>query len=286
MTDKRLGTLQLGRQYSPWWTFFNGLGPVPSLTGASGAHAGDIDGLDTTIRVNNSVVYTSPTIAGVTASAQYGFGGVPGSLESGSEYSGAISYAGGPLTIAAAYLRYNNTQNSDGFNTSTATSVGVSSLNTGYITAHDVAHAGVLANYTIGNVLLGASYTNVAYRPNADSLFHDTAIFNICGGFARFMPMPNVFFAAGYSYTTASEANGVHDSASYHQVALMESYDFSKQTVLYFVESWQHANGQTLGADGAGDILDATASIGDSQNSTPSSGRNQLMAGVGLSVKF
>lgn len=36
------------------------IGPTTALTGATGAHPGGIDALDTTVRSNNSLAYTTP----------------------------------------------------------------------------------------------------------------------------------------------------------------------------------------------------------------------------------
>jgi predicted porin len=54
----------------------------------------------------------------------------------------------------------------------------------------------------------------------------------------------------------------------------------SKRTTLYLLEGYQRASGQKLNSIGA--IVDAVASVGDSQNGTPSSGGSQtvLMAGI------
>ena len=83
LRNDHYGTMTAGRQYTPYFLF---VGPYASsswLTGATGAHPGDIDGLDTTTRVNNSVTYTSPTFAGLTASAMYAFGGIAGATGKG-----------------------------------------------------------------------------------------------------------------------------------------------------------------------------------------------------------
>ena len=48
--------------------------------------------------------------------------------------------------------------------------------------------------------------------------------------------------------------------------------------------AYQHAHGQTVSLGGG--IVDATASIGDGQNGTPSSTRSQFGVGVGIVHRF
>ncbi|WP_168787573.1 hypothetical protein [Paraburkholderia aromaticivorans] len=45
-----------------------------------------------------------------------------------------------------------------------------------------------------------------------------------------------------------------------------EDYQLSKRTTVYALQAWQHAGERTLGAAGAGDIIDAAPVVGDSQN--------------------
>ncbi|WP_431311383.1 porin [Paraburkholderia aromaticivorans] len=284
LQDTRFGTVTFGRQYTPYYQLVGALGPVGFLTGATGAHPGDIDGMDTTIRANSSVVYTSPSLYGFKFSGQYGFGGVPGSMESGSTISAAVRYDGGPLSVAAGYLRMNNTGNVAGLDPNATASYGSSAVNVGYVSARAVQNIAAAANYTLGNFIFGVNYSNVQYLSGSHSLFADTAIFNTYGAFLRYK-FNNAWDVAGaYSYTRASKSNAIDDSAKYHQVSLKEAYHLSKRTTVYALQAWQHASGRTLGA--SGDIIDAAPVVGDSQNSTPSTTPNQFVAMFGLAVSF
>ncbi|MDE1179805.1 porin [Paraburkholderia sp.] len=286
LQDTRYGTVTAGRQYTSYYLLLCSLGPNNFLTGATGAHPGDIDGLDTTIRSNNSVMYTSPTLGGWQASAQYGFGGVAGSMESGSTISAALRYDGGPLSVAAGYLRMNSVSDTATTTQSASASYGTSAVNAGYTSARAVQHVAAVGVYRIGAVELGLNYSNVKYLPGGESLFTDTAVFNTYGALARYTFDSNVDVAAGYSYTRASKANGIDDSARYQQVSLKEAYHMSKRTTFYALQAYQHANGKTLGAAGVSDVIDANAVIGDSQNSTASSTGNQFVAMLGMAISF
>lgn len=285
LQGEKYGTLTLGRQYTPYYQFVGALGPAALLTGATGAHPGDVDGLDTTIRSNNSLVYTSPTLYGFRVSGMYGFGGVPGSLESGNTVSAAVRYDAGPLAIGAGYLLMHNTGATGGLSPNASASYGTSAVNAGYVSAGSVQHIAAAVNYTLDNVLLGVNYSNVQFRPGGNSLFADTAVFNTYGAVVRYIVSHAFDVAGGYSYTRASLANGISDSAKYHQVSLKEAYHLSKRTTIYALQAWQHASGQTLAAGGAG-IIDARPNVGDLNNATPSSTANQVAVLLGLAVSF
>jgi predicted porin len=72
------------------------------------------------------------------------------------------------------------------------------------------------------------------------------------------------------------------DPARYHQISLEQTYNFSTRTTLYALEAYQLARGKTpIAAGGATNITDAVAVVGDSQNTTPSSGPSQFVGMVG-----
>ena len=286
LQNTRVGTLTAGRQYTPYYTFVGPLTGSSWLTGATGAHPGDIDGLDTTVRINNALVYTSPNWGGLQASAMYAFGGIAGSTGKGQTYSAALRYLNGPVSLALGYLRMDNAQQTAGFDSASTGSFGVSALNTGYVSAKAVQHVAAAGDYTLGNLTLGLSYSNVEYQPGARSLFGSTAVFNTFAGLAVYRFTPTFDAGAGVAYTAASKANGISSAARYEQYSLKEAYHLSKRTTLYALQAYQHASGQTLGSAGAGSIVDAAPAVGDSQNGTPSSTHSQFVGMVGIATLF
>jgi predicted porin len=62
----------------------------------------------------------------------------------------------------------------------------------------------------------------------------------------------------------------------------------SKRTTLYALQAYQHAQGKSLVAAGSGatSIVDAVAVVGDSQNTSPSSGPSQFVGMVGIRHAF
>ncbi|WP_213762683.1 porin [Caballeronia sp. dw_19] len=286
LQNQHYGTFTMGRQYTPYYLFVGPLASSNWLTGATGAHPGDIDGLDTTIRINNALVYTTPIWYGVQASGMYALGGIAGSTGRGQTISAGIKYASGPIGLAAGYLRMDNAQQTTGFDPASTGSFGTSSLNAGYVSAKAVQHVAAAASYTIGDLMMGVTYTNVEYVAASQSIFRDTAVFNTYAAVAAYRFTPAIDVAGAYSYTMASKANGITSAARYQQYSLKEAYHLSKRTSLYALQAYQRANGQTLGANGAGNIVDATPSVGDSQNATPSSTNSQFVGMVGIAVLF
>ncbi|CAE6843456.1 porin [Paraburkholderia domus] len=116
------GTFTAGRQYSPeFWAFasndaFNGglAGGLPNIWRVlpNGSQIDVLNAYAVTARTNNSVVYTSPVIYGVTLRAMYAFGGVAGSMRDGSTMSFSANYSGGALALNAGYLKSVNTAGS------------------------------------------------------------------------------------------------------------------------------------------------------------------------------
>ncbi|SFC46794.1 porin [Collimonas sp. OK412] len=289
LSDARYGTLTLGRQYTPYWRYVGGLGSTGVLTGATGAHPGDLDGLDTTIRINNSLVYATPLIAGFQASALYGFGENAGTMGSGNTLSAALRYDINALSLALGYLKLNN-NNLKGFApwdpNVTSGSYAQSPVNAGYASAKSIQMIAAAARYQASSsLMLGLNFSNVQMAPGAASLFTHQASFNTAGVISSYKLTPAVTVAAGYSYTRESAANGISNPARYQQLSLEQTYDFSKRTALYFLEAYQKARGQTLGKDGV-TAVDAVAVVGDSQNGTPSSNGKQFVAAVGIRHQF
>lgn len=277
------GSMTAGRQYTPYYLMVGPVGPTSSLTGATGAHPGDIDGLDTTIRINNSLTYTSPVFGGAQVSAQYGFGETAGATGTGNTFSVGMKYEINDLKLALGYLKLKNGANlSAGWSPTAAGSFSTSIINKGYLSAESVQFIAGGARYKIGQLELGVNASNVQYEPGLGSLFSHTATFNTGGVLATYQLTSALFVSGGYSYTKEKSANGITDPAKYQQLALEQTYSLSKRTAFYVLEAYQYAKGKTLGVAGGTSQVNAVAVVGDSQNGTPSGGRNQtvLMAGI------
>lgn len=291
LSNNQYGSLTLGRQYTSYYTLLSPYSPTTWGTGFYGAHAGDVDQMDTIYRVNNSIVYTSPVIDGFKFSGSYATGGVAGSVNRGSTWSGAVQYKLGAFGIAAGITRLNNatpgggTYDATNSTTTSAGEAGVSAVTNGYITAQAQQRIAVAAGYAFNDSWdVSATYSNVQYIPGINSTFTDTAIFNTVGAVLHWKPSLPWDLAVDASYTRATKANGIASEAQYEQVTTTQYYALSKRTGLYAVEAYQRTHGQTLGT--SGNIITATATIGDGFQSAPSSSQSMFAAGVGIVHRF
>lgn len=280
------GALTIGRQYTPYYTLLAPYSPTNWLTGAFGAHPGDLDNLDTDYRVSNALVYTSPTLSGFKFSGMYALGGVAGSFNAGSSWSFAGQYIAGSAGLGVGIERFNNATIGGGAWSANSTAYsgtgeqGSSTLTNGYQNAAAQQRIAVTGGYTFNSQWdVSGSYSNVQYIAGVNSGF-STAIFNSAGIVLHYHPVAAWDLAAGYDYTRATEANGIKDAAAYQQFNLTELYNLSKRTKLYILEAYQHASGQTLNG---GKIINATANIAEqSAAATPS----QLGVTIGINHAF
>jgi predicted porin len=293
LTQPKFGTLTLGRQYAAYLQALLPYSPTNNLTGYFGAHPGDIDGLDTDYRVNNTVEYQSPTLFGVTAFGSYSLAGVPGSVNAGSTWAAGLQYQNGPIGLATAFQRSNNSTpgggawGADSTMSNNGAQLGVSALTNGYQTAQAQQRFALAGMYTFSSSWdVSVTYSNVQYIPGIRSAFTDTAIFNTGGIVIHWKAIQALDLTAGYSYTRATKANGIQSSAQYQQLNLSQYYALSKRTGLYAAEAYQRAGGNTLGTPGRSQVINATASVGDGFQSTPSSSRSQFATGIGIIHRF
>lgn len=104
LESKGLGAVRFGRQYTPLHIAVDSVDPFEtgtsansenlllggSLIGVAAADIGDV-------RINNSVSYTTPNFAGLSAQVVYGFGEVAGSSSDNRQIGASTTYANGPV---------------------------------------------------------------------------------------------------------------------------------------------------------------------------------------------
>ncbi|RQS65040.1 porin [Burkholderia sp. Bp8963] len=203
--DSAYGELKAGLQFSPFLLAIDDSDP------RSFAHFGSglinyVDNVLVTGLFNaNAVSYTSPTIAGLTGSAMFAFGGQAGNFQAGRQYSASLKYEIGGLMVNAAFY--------DGNSGGTAATPIPST----------VAFVGrtLGAAYNFGPVTAKASFTSYKVGGSFSN--------NVYGGGLDYQATPAVDLNGGVWVT--SDRNDTHN----HSVlaALGTTYSLSKATALY-----------------------------------------------------
>lgn len=274
------GTLTLGRQYDPLVDLVQSItedGPFGGVFGTPG----DLDNYDNSLRVSNSLKYTSPLIAGLQFEALYGLGGVAGATGSAQTYSFGAAYATGPLSLAAGYFFANGGNTvASGVRTwgSSSDSLFNTVINQGYASANSIQIVRAGGQYAIGAVTFGLAYSNTQYGSDAFSTFRDTAKFNNGSAFVNYQFTPALRAGVGYNYTSLTGPASAH----YNQVNLGGDYALSKRTELYALAGYQKASGNTIGTSGK--AIAAQASIGDFGVNSGSD--EQVLLALGIRHKF
>jgi predicted porin len=163
--------------------------------------------------MNNSVLYQSPVINGLTAGAMYGFGGQPGSFGLNSSQSFGIDYANGPLALDAAYTYQKYPTIANG--------------------SKGIRNYGFGGRYAIGKNFVDALYTNTANTDNGARIdvYEIGALFPI--GAALNLHVEYQFM----------QGNKVLDENKAHQVGATLDYSISTRTGVYASVLYQHASG-------------------------------------------
>ncbi|WLE62890.1 porin [Burkholderia plantarii] len=273
------GTVTAGRQYEPVSEYLGALSSALQWAGWTGAHPGDIDNMQSTIRFNNSVEYTSPTLHGFSLKAMLAPGGVAGAFSQQRAMSFGAGWQGANGGISAAYLNLNDPSvaayggsvlpGQAGY-----TTPATSPIYSGYASAATLQIAGVGANLTLAGVRLDAIYTNTRYQsvlPTASTPFRGgTAQFNTFEANGSYRVTPQWLTGVAFIYTKG-------ETAKYTQVNLGADYSLSRRTDVGLVGVWQHATGiDSTGKTAVADIASLSAS------STP----NQVAVRLNLRHRF
>jgi general bacterial porin, GBP family len=265
IADKNLGTITMGRQYDEMTQQLNWTESAAQFA-AYGAHVGDNDNLFDAVRLQNSVRYASPVIAGLSFAAQYAFSNLAGAFSNNSAFSAGGTYVRGSLKVSAAMSQYNHPAAPDnstlgaigdsyGFTSPFATSLGGSGVETQRM-------FGVGAGYDFGFVRASLSYTNVLFDYlDTSGLRLQNAELSLTRNIT-----PNLLIGAAYIYTTGLYSNS--KKLHYNEVNLGVDYSLSARTDVYLVGLYQRAGGAAQFAQ----IFSTPASTSNSET--------QVIAGI------
>ena len=280
LSSNQFGTLTVGRQYD---SVVDYLGPL-SLTGTGyggtvAAHPYDNDNLDNSIRISNSVKYTSVNYNGLKFGGLYGFSNQADGFATNRAYSAGVSYAYAGFNFAAGYLQLNN-------------SLGSSANLNGAVSDAPISAArervyGAGLNYAFGPAVVGFVFTQSKYDNAGVGTVVTSGVpagayvrFNNYELNARYNITPAWNVAAQYTFTQSREpgflANGSgEDSPKFHTATVMSTYSLSKRTDVYGIVAYTRFSGTNY-------LGGATINGGGGASST----NKQVLAGVGIRHRF
>lgn len=299
LSDDRLGTVTLGRQYD---TLSMTVGYFPSsnnFASGYGSHFGDLDNLNQSIRINNAVKYVSPTWGGFHTEALYSFGGVAGNFSQNQVWSLAGAYTHGAFSAAAGYLYIKDpATKADGSGGVYAASGSYLGSLGNYVGLQDASAMKVFAaggSYTFGKTVLAVTYSHTVLDndqyfvvnnfPDAGSgstfrmdSFEASAQY-------RFTPA----FSLGVAYIYNMGKTGYDDlKPIWHQVNLGASYSISKLTSFYAIGTFQLATGDGIAPmrDVNGTVIGRSSIAEIPGLGIDSSSSRQMLFSVGMIHNF
>ncbi|SOE94676.1 Outer membrane protein (porin) [Burkholderia sp. D7] len=286
------GTVTLGRQNSDSWAavgYFEA-GNSWAASGAEyGAHPGDVDNLDNSNRLNNSILYRSKSYNGLTFGGAYSFGGKAGEFSQNQIWDLSAGYVNGPVKLGVGYILAKDPNFSFFGNKANDSTTGInisSPVTAGYASAGSQQIIAAGGSYAFGPATVGMVYSNTQFQDlgtvsvaglNAtEATYHGTATFNTGELNFKYQFTPSLLLGVSYSYTRnggASNEGGAH----YQQVDLGAVYSFSKRTSVYAIAVHQAASG----TDSTGGR--AVAAIAGTSGSSTNA---ETLVTVGLTHKF
>lgn len=245
LNNDSYGTVELGRQSS---VLDNTIGAFDTTGNTSALGAGNIIKYDN--RLNNSVTYITPSYAGFSAKANYGFGEKAGSASAGRFYGIALNYLNNAfaVSLAAAHSDYTNSTSAIASGKVSSTSSNSVADATSYFNSYSATtQTGQIANKR-NLYLLGASYDFNVVKTYALLSYGKTDVSNFQNGSTSDITSTGSVKdkAAVLGISVPLGASTVYASAGYvnvkpeggrsgnaQQYALGYSYAFSKRTDLY-----------------------------------------------------
>jgi general bacterial porin, GBP family len=271
LSNTRYGTVTLGRQYEEM-TNTMWFATSANVFAGYGAHIGDNDNMFFTNRFNNAVRYASPAYRGFSVAGSFAFSNST-QFSNNDGYSGSVTYANGPLKVAAAYTQFNRRSNAVPSNVVSgavdSTGWGFSSpfVNSPRGAGTDQQRiVGIGGTYDFGWFRMLGNYTNVLFN-YSDST--GLRLQNLEG--AIYKAVTSAWqLGAAYVYTNGSYSGG--RSTHYNQIDIASHYYLSKRTDLFLIGIYQRAGGPS-----------AFAQI---YTTSPSTGQSQTLIEAGVMHKF
>lgn len=234
LASDRYGTVTLGRQYEE---MVETISPVTTdQWSVLFEHPGDNDNTNRGFRVNNTVKYTTPILAGAQATVMYAPGGQAGSIAQDSVWSVGAHYQGSGLYVGSAYTHVDHP--------------GALATGTFWTTANstDGAYAlasrayevfGVGASYQFGQAKIGGAFTQSDFKGGFETQDVKFRNYEVNGSY-RFTP--SLLLGVAFVYTDG-KVDASDARPRYEQADLFLDYFLSKRTDVYAMATGQRANG-------------------------------------------
>jgi predicted porin len=283
-TSQSVGSLTVGRQYDSITDYPGPFEAANQWSPYFGAHPGDLDNVNGTNRINNSIKFKSISYGGFSFGGLYSLGGVAGQPGRNQIWSVGAAYNRGPIALGVGYLNVRDPNFSlygNNASSSTTASNVTNRIFSGYASASTQQVFAAGGSYTFGGATVGAIYSNTEFRNVGSEAGVATPAANV-GGTARFNNAelnfkyqftPSWIVGAAYDYT---KSYGIHD-ATYQQGVLGTVYLLSKRTDVYADVMYQHA----FGTDSTGE-----SAVANLNGLTASTTPNQVLGIVGMRHRF
>ncbi|MDR3100875.1 MAG: porin [Paraburkholderia sp.] len=250
------GTLSFGRQFD----VMNDLvGPLTAewntWGGSLAGHPFENDNLAAnSVVINNAVKYASPTWNGLTFETMYAFSNKAGEFANNRSYGFAVSYAQGPLNLAAGYLQLNGAGNGSG------------AVTAGDASADFIAQRQRIwslgGNYTYGPVTAGLvwSHTQIDHAAGVFAFGSGTylgADDASAGSLSGSLRLDNYEANVKYALTPAWSVSGAYtythgayngSNPGWNTAMLQTDYAISKRTDFYLEGVYQNVHGAPQGS--------------------------------------
>lgn len=279
------GTLTFGRQFDvmndlvgPLTAEFNTWG------GSMAAHPFENDNLaSNSVVINNTVKYTSPTYMGVTLETMYAFSNKAGAFGNNRSYGFGVSYAEGPINLAAGYLQLDNAGSGSGAITTADTSAN--------LLADRQRIWSLGGSYTFGPATVGLVWSHTQLDNTAGVFSFGTGTYlgaddASAGTLAGSLRLDNYEVNAKYALTPALSVSGAYTythgayngaAPGWNTAMLQTDYAFSKRTDIYLEGVYQNVHGAPA---------DSVLSHAMINTLSPSSTNTQVAVTVGLRHTF
>lgn len=279
------GTLTFGRQFD---VMNDTVGPLSaswnSWGGSLAAHPFENDNLAAnSVVVNNSVKYVSPLYHGLTFETMYSFSNKAGDFANNRSYGFGLTYAQGPLNLAAGYLQLNNAGNGTG-------AVTTSDASANFVAQRQRVWS-LGGNYTYGPATVGLLWSHSQIDDVSGVFSFGTGSYlgsddTSAGTLAGSLRLDNFEVNAKYALTSALSVSGAYTytrgayngtSPGWNTLMLQSDYALSKRTDFYVEGVYQNVHGAPA---------DSVLSHAMINTLSPSSTNSQVAVTVGVRHAF